>query len=123
MYVNTPLIWETVMDRILTMDDKMANAHLELMQAERDPIHQLTEHYRQMIRADKVRYSTIGQQLPPETNILHLEWMLDSIDNDSHQSLTKKHRWLGFVQCALINLGFTTVEAERNFTRNILNGR
>lgn len=53
----------------------------------------------------------------------HLLKMLDEIKNNSTQSPTKKHRWLGYVQHALIVAGITSVDAERDFTRDIFNGQ
>ena len=52
----------------------------------------------------------------------HLLWMLDQIENNKEQSITKKHRWLGFVQSVLCVYRCTTVDDERNFTRSIFNG-
>lgn len=58
-----------------------------------------------------------------EVGVDHLIWMLETIRDDSTQSITKKHRWLGYVQCALIlEHKLTTVETERDFTRTIFNG-
>lgn len=46
----------------------------------------------------------------------HLLWMLDEID-DVIVDEFKAHRWVSFVQAMLIADGWTTVGAERNFTR------
>lgn len=109
-------------DNVPDLDNQMVRACLSLIRTEREPLGILVDRYREMIEADKAKYRTIGQKLPPEHNLLHLLWMLDSIAVDTQQSTTKKHRWLGFVQCALINLGFTTVEIERDWSREVLNG-
>ena len=58
-----------------------------------------------------------------ETEDEHLLWMLNQIMNDGEQSETKKYRWLGFVQGAVISKKYTTVVDERNNTRDILNGK
>lgn len=52
----------------------------------------------------------------------HLLWMLKELQTNRDQSLTKKHRWLGYIQRAVIEQGFTTVQAERDFTRPIFKG-
>jgi hypothetical protein len=57
-----------------------------------------------------------------EQSTRHLLWMLKEIQTNRNQSLTKKHRWLGYIQRALIDQGLTTVQAERDFTRDIFNG-
>lgn len=55
-------------------------------------------------------------------NTDHLIWMLNELSNNQDQSLTKKHRWLGYIQHALISAGLTDVMTERDYTRNIFNG-
>ena len=57
-----------------------------------------------------------------ETNDIHLLWMLHELTNNTEQSETKKHRWLGFIQGVLISKGYTTVSEERKITRDIFNG-
>ena len=52
----------------------------------------------------------------------HLLWMLEQILFDVSQSLTKKHRWLGFVQGVLCIQGVLSVDEERNLTRYVFNG-
>ncbi|QQO90384.1 hypothetical protein pEaSNUABM5_00242 [Erwinia phage pEa_SNUABM_5] len=56
------------------------------------------------------------------TSLGHLVWMLDQIQTNTEQSLTKKHRWLGCVQGIMIAQGMITVNDERDATRNIFNG-
>ncbi len=59
----------------------------------------------------------------PDYKREHLMWMLDRIRYDETQSLTSKHRWLGWIQCVLTGVHkVTSVQAERDFTRNILQG-
>ena len=57
-----------------------------------------------------------------ETNPIHLLWMLDQIQNNVEQSITKKHRWLGYIQGVMTVKSYITVLEEREFTRSILNG-
>lgn len=57
-----------------------------------------------------------------ETNPLHLIWMLDQITDRKVGNHNQAHRWLGFIQCALIMKGVTTVQEERDFTRAIFKG-
>lgn len=52
----------------------------------------------------------------------HLMWMLHQIRKNSTHSSTKMHRWLGFVQGVLCMRGVTSVNVEREATRNIFNG-
>ena len=46
----------------------------------------------------------------------------DEIAGNDTQSITKKHRWLGFVQGIPIAKKLTTVDTERDFTRDLFNG-
>lgn len=52
----------------------------------------------------------------PQTTPHHLWNMLTSIELEDVYA-DKAHRWLGFVQAILIVAKLTTVDAERNFTR------
>ncbi len=55
-------------------------------------------------------------------NTEHLIWMINELMTNEDQSLTKKHRWLGYIQHAIISAGFTDVRTERDYTRDIFNG-
>lgn len=57
-----------------------------------------------------------------ETSEFHLLWMLNEIFFNKEQSLTKKHRWIGYIQAILVSKGYTTVMEEREATRDILSG-
>ena len=48
--------------------------------------------------------------------------MLEEIEYNEEQSLTKKHRWLGYIQGILIAFKILDVDEERNITRPLLNG-
>ena len=52
----------------------------------------------------------------------HLQWMLDQVRTDKTQSITKKHRWLGYVQGIMTAHGIIDVDIERDSTRSIFNG-
>lgn len=52
----------------------------------------------------------------------HLKWMLVEILVNEDQSLTKKHRWLGYVQGILVANFVINVDNERNLTRNLFKG-
>lgn len=52
----------------------------------------------------------------------HLQWMLVQIRTDKTQSITKKHRWLGYVQGILTSHGIIDVDIERDSTRSVFNG-
>lgn len=71
---------------------------------------------------DTLTITRIDQIEGDETNPLHLLWMLNEIQHNDEQSLTKKHRWLGYIQGVLIMKGVSTVQEEREFSRTILNG-
>lgn len=58
-----------------------------------------------------------------ELKLSHILWMIEQIKNDSKQSDTKKHRWIGFIQGVLTSHGLTDVVSERDATRGILNGK
>ena len=68
------------------------------------------------------RYRTMAESCGPSEETVHLLDMLNTLEHSSEQSLTKKHRWLGWIQGELIHLGATTVQAERDFTRDIFKG-
>ncbi len=55
-------------------------------------------------------------------NTQHLQWMLGELQTNTEMSVTKKHRWLGFIQGVLVCHGLITVNEERNFTRDIFKG-
>lgn len=55
-------------------------------------------------------------------NTPHLLWMLGLIKYSEDMSLTKKHRWLGFVQGVMIANGLTTVADQRDHTRAMFDG-
>ena len=58
-----------------------------------------------------------------ETHDIHLLWMLREIKENKHQTLTKKHRWLGYVQGIMVAKGYLSVDSERDLTRNVFNGK
>lgn len=55
-------------------------------------------------------------------NTEHLLWMINELRTNQEQSLTKKHRWLGYIQHAIISAGLTDVMTERDYTRQIFKG-
>jgi len=71
---------------------------------------------------DMAGATPIRSKTPSTDDMHHLAWMLQQILYDGEQSLTKKHRWLGFVQACLIVAGFLTIDGERNATRYIFDG-
>lgn len=76
-----------------------------------------------IINDTKVDYVyKIEPQPNDQTGNVHLLWMLQEIELNTKQSLTKKHRWLGYIQCALICRGVTTVNEERDATRELFDG-
>lgn len=81
---------------------------------------QVLNHYRTIIKNK-------GDLLPVEGNQYatkeHLLSMLDTLEEDRAQQVSKKHRWLGYIQGTLCAFNLTTVDAEREYTRRIFNGR
>ena len=75
-----------------------------------------------------IRYRTIlnsiTNELPDKKHISkeHLFFFFYEIEYNEEQSLTKKHRWLGYIQGILIAFDILDVDEERNVTRPLLNG-
>uniref|UniRef100_A0AB39CD71 Uncharacterized protein n=1 Tax=Pseudomonas phage RVTF4 TaxID=3236931 RepID=A0AB39CD71_9VIRU len=87
-------------------------------------VRELARRYKEMLRVDSS--SHIDRSKEPHgkhTSLVHLRWMLDELMGNYEQSLTKKHRWLGFVQALLVVYGYTSVDRERDYTRDIFNGQ
>ena len=70
------------------------------------------------------RYPRAEPHCQPDypTSAPHLLWMLNELQTSSTMSLTKKHRWLGYIQGILVSNGWITVQEERDLTRDIFNG-
>lgn len=76
------------------------------------------------------RYATLLRQngVEPQqeeeggTSLPHLLWMLDQLIAPSTMSLTKRHRWLGFIQGCMIKDGLLNLQEERLNTRAIFDG-
>ncbi len=61
----------------------------------------------------------------PETgyqSALHLRGMITQLRYDTDQSLTKKHRWLGYIQGVMCAHGLIDVDTERDWTRGLFRG-
>lgn len=56
------------------------------------------------------------------TSLPHLLWMLEQLIAPSTMSLTKRHRWLGFIQGCMIKDGLLNVQDERRNTRAVFDG-
>lgn len=84
----------------------------------------LAGRYRDMIQVDSGRAEIFEiDQFGDKTSRGHLIWMLDEIVNNFEQSVTKKHRWFGYIQGLLIAYGYTTVDRERDYTRDMFRGQ
>lgn len=57
-----------------------------------------------------------------DTSRGHLLDMIELLNGNDAMSLTRKHRWLGFIQGVMICHGLLTVREERNTTRPIFAG-
>lgn len=84
----------------------------------------ICQRYRRMAVAAIDGHAASNPALPGEFQAKHLMVMLEQIQftPSTRQSESKKHRWLGFVQAAIIAQGWSTVQIERDFTRDIFNG-
>ena len=89
---------------------------------EQNKINTLVDRYRLMLE-DAVLTTDIAAIDDPEASPEHLLWMLDEIETNTEQSVTKKHRWLSWVSaCLILVYRATTVTKERDATRGTLNG-
>ncbi|MEY1661558.1 hypothetical protein [Isoalcanivorax beigongshangi] len=81
-------------------------------------IEQACQRYAQML-LDKhptivaAQADTSRSGLPPLWHILQMLKQIPTL------SPAKAHRWLGFVQCALVSHGLTNIDAEREATRGM----
>lgn len=57
-----------------------------------------------------------------EVDACHILWMIEMVRNNTKQSITKKHRWIGYIQGILSANSLIDVLKERDITRSILNG-
>ena len=57
------------------------------------------------------------------TSTEHLLWMLYALINNEFMSVTKKNRWLGYIQGCLVKDGIIRVPDERDITREIFCGK
>ena len=82
----------------------------------------LVDRYRLMLE-DILPSTNVNDIEDPEAMPEHLIWMLDEIETNTEQSVTKKHRWLSWVSaCLILVYRATTVMKERDATRETLNG-
>lgn len=89
---------------------------------------EILKRYKQILKQEiSAAYPGIILAIKPmpgqETHDVHLLWMIREIKENRHQTLTKKHRWLGYIQGIMTSKGYITVTEERSLTRDILNGR
>lgn len=79
---------------------------------------ELIERYFAILELDWAKIQPVDEYQKPN----HLKKMLIQLDVDSGMSITKKHRWLGYIQGVLAANGLLSVSDEREFTRRIFNG-
>lgn len=84
-----------------------------------DSVTTVAQHYITLLRQRGV---TPQQDPEGGTAHPHLLWMLDMLISDPAMSLTKRHRWLGFIQGCLIKDGILTLAHEREWTRPVFSG-
>jgi hypothetical protein len=82
---------------------------------------EVTRRYLAMLQVDQGR-DWNENRFGDKTSVGHLKWMLEEIETNLEQSITKKHRWLGFIQGLIIAYGFSTVDREREMTRDLFRG-
>lgn len=98
---------------------KVMNLKDFLPKPEQVVVLKMVDHLREVVGL----FTTIPRQEPGNNpSMHHLVWMLDQIQWDTTQSLTKKHRWIGYIQGVLIERGIMDMTTERNITRDILRG-
>jgi hypothetical protein len=69
-----------------------------------------------------LRLGRLGSADAPDdpTGIPHLLEMCEKIvANSNHWSVTKLHRWIGYIQGVMVQRGFTTVDQERDDYKKI----
>lgn len=54
-----------------------------------------------------------------ETSIPYLMWMCHEIINHKRWDESKAHRWIGYIQGAMVAKGWTTVEIEQDRIRSV----
>lgn len=81
----------------------------------------LAKRYTAMMQVDS-RADFDEHRFGQKTSRNHLRWMVQELHDNMEQSLTKKNRWLGFIQGMMIAYGYTTVDREREETRDLFNG-
>lgn len=57
------------------------------------------------------------------TDYNHIMWMLYQITNDTSMTVTKRNRWLGFIQGVFVKDGRIDIKDERDKTRSIFKGK
>lgn len=81
----------------------------------------LAKRYTAMMQVDS-RVDFDEHRFGQKTSRNHIRWMIQELHDNMEQSLTKKNRWLGFIQGLMIAYGYTTVDREREETRDMFNG-
>jgi len=49
----------------------------------------------------------------------HLQWMCNQVADGKDWSVTKMHRWIGYVQGVLVTRKYSTVQTERDDYRRV----
>jgi hypothetical protein len=127
--VERGLLDEPVPLHMLKVTETWAGGWVVEVYHRRGPLASVTTPPLDMFYPDIIyRYLDLLHSCPPfgedECGSEHLKVMLGQIlyTDEASMSHTKKHRWLGFIQGVLITLKLTTVDLERDFTREFFNG-
>ena len=71
-------------------------------------------------RSILLKANRIGAQLPPSLHRDHLLWMCDKIERQAEDwPDTRLHRWIGFVQAALIANGLLELSTAKQMFDNV----
>lgn len=90
-----------------------------------DPLKSISQsiiHYYQGYAPPKKSDDPDSLRWTGKDRLAHCMWMLSEIVNNSELSITRKHRWFGYVQAVLIEIGGITVAEFRDLTRGVFNG-
>lgn len=89
-------------------DEVLTGVHL-LVQAKAEWIERAAWVARDMLRYELADVPSERDARGPK----HLKWMAEQLAAKAHRSPTKACRWLGYLQGALVTLGYSTLEHEK----------
>lgn len=83
--------------------------------------HQMAVQYAGLLKERLLNLPSESRQPDDKTSIKHLTWMCDQVisHNAKGWSVTKAHRWIGYIQGVMTVRGYTTVDTERDEYREL----